>query len=871
MSANAVNVDPNLPGTPTGRHLSWLAYPATMAGVLALHFALRSADQPLWLAAYLPVLAGAAAVTLLEWHLPNERAWWPGRGEVGQDLLYMAAIQLALPKLVGLALALAAAAQVEARGWGAAGPWPHEWPAWAQALSMLLIADFLRYWLHVAAHRVPFLWRFHAVHHSPERLYWLNVGRFHPVDKTLQLLLDTAPFVLLGVAPGVIALYFVFYAVNGFFQHCNVRLRLGWLNYLISGPELHRWHHSRVPRESNTNYGNNVIVWDLLFGTWFLPRDGRVGELGLINRRYPADFVRQMGAPLTPGASQRDVPLQRPAEVLRRWRLAPAMLAVRALRWWPLRRAARDPRAAQLRVLEAIVAANRDTRFGREHGFAEVRSYADFAARVPLSDYERLRPYVEAQEAGERALTAERPVMYSVTSGTTGKPKYIPVLPATLAQFRAEQELYTWVLYRHCPDAFAGRGLGLVGAAVEGRTASGLPYGSVSGYLYRAMPRLLRRGYVLPPEVNDLSDYELKYRVVLLLALAAPDISYMAGANPSSFLRLLDVLGASRELLAECLERGDAAALGELPPAVAAAVARGLRPLPERAGELRSLPRERALSYADLWPRLRLVTVWTGGSCGVAVPALKARLPAGAELVELGYLSSELRVTTTIDAATGAGAPTLRHHFFEFVERDAWERGERDFRLLDELQDGAEYHVVVTTPAGLYRYPMNDIVRVAGRLDRLPLLRFVQKGKGVTSITGEKLHEEQLLSAVAAAAAARGVTPLFVMALADEARARYRVYLEPAQPPADDGAALVAAIDGELGALNIEYRAKRASGRLGPLEFAWLGPGTLDALRRHSVARGQREGQFKTVALQYARDFAFPIDDHLVAPAAATR
>ncbi|HSO07214.1 MAG TPA: sterol desaturase family protein, partial [Pelomicrobium sp.] len=471
------------------RYLPWLAYPATMTGVLALHYALLAAGQPLAVAAYAPVLVGAAVVTLLEWGLPNERGWWPQRDDVRQDLLFMAVIQLALPKLVGLLLALTAAAMVHDGGWAPAGLWPHAWPVWAQALLMLLAADFLRYWLHVAAHRVPFLWRFHAVHHSPPRLYWLNVGRFHPVDKTLQLLLDTAPFVLLGVAPEVIALYFVFYAVNGFFQHSNVRLEFGWLNYVISSAELHRWHHSRVPRESNTNYGNNVIVWDLLFGTRFLPRGRRVGELGLLNPRYPARFVEQMGAPFTPGASQRDVPLQAPREVLRRWRLAPAMLAIRALRWWPLRRAARDPRSAQLEVLRRIVAANRDTRFGREHGFGDVRAYADYAARVPLSDYERLRPYVEAQERGGPALTAEKPVMYAVTSGTTGAPKFVPVLPATLAQFRAEQQLYTWVLYRHCPEAFAGRGLGLVGAAVEGRTPSGLPYGSVSGYLYRAMPR----------------------------------------------------------------------------------------------------------------------------------------------------------------------------------------------------------------------------------------------------------------------------------------------------------------------------------------------------------------------------------------------
>ncbi len=117
----------------------------------------------------------------------------------------------------------------------------------------------------------------------------------------MQYLFDALPFLLLGVADTVLASYFVFYAINGFFQHSNCAIRLGWLNYIVSGPELHRWHHSRVPGESNSNYGNNLILWDLLFGSYFLPKDRSVGTLGLINRDYPSSFPAQFGAPFTKG------------------------------------------------------------------------------------------------------------------------------------------------------------------------------------------------------------------------------------------------------------------------------------------------------------------------------------------------------------------------------------------------------------------------------------------------------------------------------------------------------------------------------------------------------------------------------------------
>src|SRR5690606_11402969 len=102
------------------------------------------------------------------------------------------------------------------------------WPAWAQMILMIFVSDFLRYWLHRAQHTYEPLWRFHAVHHSVQKLYWLNVGRFHPIDKATQFLCDALPFILVGVSQEVLTLYFVVYAIKGFFQHSDVDVKLGW-------------------------------------------------------------------------------------------------------------------------------------------------------------------------------------------------------------------------------------------------------------------------------------------------------------------------------------------------------------------------------------------------------------------------------------------------------------------------------------------------------------------------------------------------------------------------------------------------------------------------------------------------------------------
>jgi sterol desaturase/sphingolipid hydroxylase (fatty acid hydroxylase superfamily) len=220
----------------------------------------------------------------------------PGRRVITQDALYLLVVQVALPAALTLMIVGAAAGAFENSL--AAGLWPHDWPIAAQAILMVVVADFMRYWLHRAAHRWSALWRLHAVHHAPEELYFLNVGRFHPLEKSLQFLFDAVPFILIGVRPEVISAYYVFYAVNGFFQHSNADVRLGPLNWLVAGPELHRWHHSRIVRESNTNFGNNLILWDALFGTRFLP-PRQVGDLGLRNRVYPKDFLGQTLAPFT--------------------------------------------------------------------------------------------------------------------------------------------------------------------------------------------------------------------------------------------------------------------------------------------------------------------------------------------------------------------------------------------------------------------------------------------------------------------------------------------------------------------------------------------------------------------------------------------
>ncbi len=279
------------------RALQALSYPAVMALGIATFAGLRATGLPLSESGYLAAAIAAGLVTAHEIGLPHRREWRPHRGEVANDIAFLSVVQVLLPLVLSLSVVLWAAGALQSRGWIVVGFWPHELPIAFQAGLMLLAADFPRYWMHRAFHRFRWLWRLHAVHHSPHRLYWLNVGRFHPIEKAIQYAVDTLPFVLMGVPEGALALYFIFYSINGFFQHSNCLVRLGPLNYVVSGPELHRWHHSALPSESDTNFGNNLILWDVLFGTRFLPSDRSVRALGLTDRRYPVGFMSQLWSP----------------------------------------------------------------------------------------------------------------------------------------------------------------------------------------------------------------------------------------------------------------------------------------------------------------------------------------------------------------------------------------------------------------------------------------------------------------------------------------------------------------------------------------------------------------------------------------------
>jgi ornithine lipid hydroxylase len=277
----------------------WLVFPLVLGGAVAASIRSMANGTDPALSILAPQFVAFAVVAVLEHVYPHQRSWNRPRRDVRVDATHSISIGV----MVALATPVVLAGGVAVAGWLSGrlgmGLWPQQWPLLAQAALALVIGELPGYWVHRFEHEWDGLWRFHAVHHSAPRLYWLNAGRFHPIDTFLTFIPSYGLLVVLGCGTPVLALFTLVTAVHGIFQHANLELRLGPLNHFFSMAELHRWHHSKTMSEANHNYGQTVILWDTLFGTRFLPSDREPPEeIGIPNLpAFPMTWWAQIESP----------------------------------------------------------------------------------------------------------------------------------------------------------------------------------------------------------------------------------------------------------------------------------------------------------------------------------------------------------------------------------------------------------------------------------------------------------------------------------------------------------------------------------------------------------------------------------------------
>lgn len=235
------------------------------------------------------------------------------RKSFGADLAYYFLNNLTVTSLLAFPAALIA--------WALRHVEPAGLPAWGGALPILVrlpaafvVGEIGYYWGHRATHEIPFLWRFHVIHHSAEEMDWIVNSRAHPLDSVFVRICGFLPMYALGLAQplrgrhldAVPLLVMLTGTIWGYFIHANVRWRFGWLGWLIATPAFHHWHHTKDDH-INHNYAPMLPVMDKIFGTLYMPKRQWPSTYGA-DSKLPDSLAMQLAYPFLPQSGEVRLP-----------------------------------------------------------------------------------------------------------------------------------------------------------------------------------------------------------------------------------------------------------------------------------------------------------------------------------------------------------------------------------------------------------------------------------------------------------------------------------------------------------------------------------------------------------------------------------
>lgn len=505
------------------------------------------------------------------------------------------------------------------------------------------------------------------------------------------------------------------------------------------------------------------------------------------------------------------------------------------------RRQTQHCRETQQAVLEDLLRLNADSDFSRTHKLTEVRNSSDLRSHVPVADFEYYRPYVDRLKQGEVSAllgSKQKLLMFTLTSGTTADSKSIPITQRFLEDYRRGWKIWGIQAYDAHPPLFVSDIVQLVGDHQQYNTPGGHPCGNITGLVSAIQNPLVKTMYTVPDLVAKIKDPDARYYTALRCAVANPRVGMVMTANPSTLVHLAKLGDAHKAELIRDIADGTLNPKYQVPAAL-----RGLssirRKNPQRARELeRMVSHSGGLYPRDYWPGLALQAVWMGGSAACYLADLKEYY-GDVPIRDHGLSASEGRMTIPCADGTTDGILDVGTHYFEFIPEAEAESQQPVVLEAHELEPGRDYFILLTTSSGLYRYNIRDVVRCTGFFGTTPTLEFLNKGAHISSLTGEKLSESQVVSAVRSVAHPLGIRlSFFTVAPHWGDPPGYKLLVEGRDLGSQSmGPWLAQNVDTALQEMNCEYGDKRRSGRLSPLAPVLLADGTWQRFARCRQSR----------------------------------
>lgn len=526
------------------------------------------------------------------------------------------------------------------------------------------------------------------------------------------------------------------------------------------------------------------------------------------------------------------------------------------------------------KALKSMLHRSRDTEYGKRYGFSSIGSVEDFQKAVPLSTYDDYLPYITRMvEKGEETLiTANKISYYATSSGTVGQTKLLPQMA------KGYGNVFKIICLMLRDGAVAMRRRHVCGIPARGlmtteikknpvktedKEKSDAAIGSITSYTINGVKWFLPLFTPLPKEAFEGGIRNLRY-IKARYALQDPEVRWLTSPFMSALTDIVSYIVGNQEMLLRDIENGVIDPSVEMTDEVRRSLEKKLLPDPQRAAELREIfaaPSDEGM-VAKIWKKLAYINSVGAGDFSPFTKKMLHWCGPDIYISYSSYLASEAWIGYAIHFNDPSYLLLLDGNFYEFLP--VGEDGvidEEHPKLMQELETGKYYEIVVTTPAGLYRYRMRDVLKVTGFEGQTPYLEFAYRANRATDLCGAHINDEFVIAAIAAVEKETGlrIDDYSLYADAEATPPRIVMFVEPERPvSAEERGRMRRTFEAAMVKGGRGYRIGREAGNLAPSELYTVKQGSYMRYRQMRVAAGASENQLKSIrVIKSAKDREF--------------